>query len=105
MRSTQTMQRPHVRRCGGGAEPQLTQRSDAGSAIEPRNTIYTSNQEVHEITCSDLVVTLVELAELFAAMPEPSLLCVKPARPPPPHRRTFTWGRCTICVKRNLPST
>jgi len=36
-------------------------------------------------------------------MAEPSLLCVSCARPPPPHRRT--WGRCTICVARNLPST
>jgi len=34
---------------------------------------------------------------------EPSLLCVNCARPPPPHRRT--WGRCTVCVARNLPST
>ena len=36
-------------------------------------------------------------------MAEPSLLCVNCARPPPPHRRT--WGRCTVCVERNLPST
>ena len=36
-------------------------------------------------------------------MAEPSLLCVSCARPPPPHRRT--WGRCTVCVARNLPST
>jgi len=36
-------------------------------------------------------------------MAEPSLLCVNCARPPPPHRRT--WGRCTVCVARNLPST
>ena len=36
-------------------------------------------------------------------MTEPSLLCVNCARPPPPHRRT--WGRCTVCVERNLPST
>jgi len=36
-------------------------------------------------------------------MAEPSLLCVSCARPPPPHRRT--WGRCTVCVERNLPST
>ena len=36
-------------------------------------------------------------------MLEPSLLCVNCARPPPPHRRT--WGRCTVCVERNLPST
>ena len=36
-------------------------------------------------------------------MAEPSLLCVNCARPPPPHRRT--WSRCTICVERNLPST
>jgi len=36
-------------------------------------------------------------------MAEPSLLCVVCARPPPPHRRT--WSRCTVCVERNLPST
>ena len=36
-------------------------------------------------------------------MAEPSLLCVNCTRPPPPHRRT--WGRCIICVERNLPST
>jgi len=36
-------------------------------------------------------------------MAEPSLLCVNCARPPPPHRRT--WGRCTVCVARDLPST
>jgi len=36
-------------------------------------------------------------------MAEPSLLCVNCARPPPPHRRT--WGRCTVCIARNLPST
>jgi len=37
-------------------------------------------------------------------MVEPaSLLCVNCARPPPPHRRT--WGRCTVCAARNLPST
>jgi len=36
-------------------------------------------------------------------MAEPSLLCVNCARPPPPHRRT--WGRCTVCIERNLPST
>ena len=36
-------------------------------------------------------------------MAEPSLLCVNCASPPPPHRRT--WGRCTVCVARNLPST
>jgi len=36
-------------------------------------------------------------------MAEPSLLCVSCARPPPPHRRT--WGRCTVCVERDLPST
>jgi len=40
---------------------------------------------------------------LLGSMAEPSLLCVNCARPPPPHRRT--WGRCTICVARNLPST
>jgi len=43
----QTVQRPHVRRCGGGGRAQLTHRSD-GSAIEPSNTIYTSNQEVRK---------------------------------------------------------
>ena len=37
------------------------------------------------------------------SMAEPSLLCVNCARPPPAHRRT--WGRCTVCVERNLPST
>jgi len=42
-------------------------------------------------------------AELVVAMAEPSLLCVVCAQPPPPHRRT--WGRCTVCVARNLPST
>ena len=42
-------------------------------------------------------------AELVVAMAEPSLLCVSCARAPPPHRRT--WGRCTVCVERNLPST
>ena len=36
-------------------------------------------------------------------MAEPSLLCVNCALAPPPHRRT--WGRCTVCVERNLPST
>jgi len=36
-------------------------------------------------------------------MAEPSLLCVNCASPPPLHRRT--WGRCTVCVERNLPST
>jgi len=36
-------------------------------------------------------------------MAEPSLLCVNCAQPPPPHRRT--WGRCTVCIERNLPST
>jgi len=36
-------------------------------------------------------------------MTEPSLLCVNCARPPPAHRRT--WGRCTVCIERNLPST
>ena len=39
MRATQTVQRPHVRRCGGGGRAQLTHRSD-GSAIEPTNAIY-----------------------------------------------------------------
>ena len=57
---------------------------------------------MREITSSDLVV-LVVFAELAAAMAEPSLLCVNCASPPPPHRRT--WGRCTVCVERNLPST
>jgi len=42
-------------------------------------------------------------AELVVGMAEPSLLCVSCARPPPLHRRT--WGRCTVCVARNLPST
>ena len=41
--------------------------------------------------------------EPFGSMAEQSLLCVNCARPPPPHRRT--WGRCTVCVARNLPST
>jgi len=36
-------------------------------------------------------------------MAEPSLLCVNCALAPPAHRRT--WGRCTVCVARNLPST
>ena len=37
-------------------------------------------------------------------MAEPaSLLCVSCGAAPPPHRRT--WGRCTVCVERNLPST
>jgi len=36
-------------------------------------------------------------------MAEPSLLCVSCGLAPPPHRRT--WGRCTVCVERNLPST
>ena len=76
MRATQTVQRPHVRRCGGGGRAQLTHRSD-GSAIEPSNTIYSSNQEVCEITSSDLVA-LVVFAELAVAMAEPSLLCVTP---------------------------
>jgi len=40
---------------------------------------------------------------LLGSMAEPSLLCVNCARPPPPHRRT--WGRCTVCIARNLPST
>jgi len=42
-------------------------------------------------------------AELVVAMAERSLLCVNCASPPPAHRRT--WGRCTVCVERNLPST
>ena len=101
MRSTQTVQRPHVRRCGGGGRAQLTHRSD-GSAIEPSNTIYTSNQELREITSSDLVA-LVVFAELVVTMAAQSLLCVNCGAAPPPHRRT--WNRCTICVERNLPST
>jgi len=36
-------------------------------------------------------------------MAERSLLCVNCGAAPPPHRRT--WGRCVICVERNLPST
>ena len=36
-------------------------------------------------------------------MAERSLLCVNCGSAPPPHRRT--WGRCTVCVARNLPST
>ena len=40
---------------------------------------------------------------LLGSMAEPSLLCVNCLRPPPAHRRT--WGRCTVCVARNLPST
>ena len=65
MRSTQTVQRLHVRRCGGGGRAQLTHRSD-GSAIEPSSTIYTGNQEVREITSSDLVlVALVVLPQLL----------------------------------------
>jgi len=36
-------------------------------------------------------------------MAERSLLCVNCGAAPPPHRRT--WGRCTTCVERNLPST
>jgi len=40
---------------------------------------------------------------LLGSMAEPSLLCVNCAQPPPPHRRT--WGRCTVCIERNLPST
>ena len=40
---------------------------------------------------------------MLGSMAEPSLLCVNCAIPPPPHRRT--WGRCTVCVERNLPST
>ena len=36
-------------------------------------------------------------------MAEQSLLCVNCGAAPPPHRRT--WGRCTICIERNLPST
>ena len=36
-------------------------------------------------------------------MAERSLLCVNCGAAPPPHRRT--WGRCTICIERNLPST
>ena len=43
------------------------------------------------------------LIVLFGSMAEPSLLCVNCVSPPPPHRRT--WGRCTVCVERNLPST
>ena len=57
----QTVQRPHVRRCGGGARAQLTHRSD-GSAIEPSKNdlrLYTSNQEVCKITSSDLVALVV----------------------------------------------
>ena len=57
---------------------------------------------MREITSCDLVA-LVVFVELVAYMAEPSLLCVNCARPPPPHRRT--WSRCTICVARNLPST
>jgi len=40
---------------------------------------------------------------LFTMSEPASLLCVNCARPPPAHRRT--WGRCTVCVARNLPST
>ena len=40
---------------------------------------------------------------MLGSMTEPSLLCVSCARPPPAHRRT--WGRCTVCIARNLPST
>ena len=36
-------------------------------------------------------------------MAERSLLCVNCGLAPPPHRRT--WGRCTVCVERNLPAT
>ena len=36
-------------------------------------------------------------------MAEQSLLCVNCGSAPPLHRRT--WGRCMICVERNLPST
>ena len=36
-------------------------------------------------------------------MAEASLLCVTCGSAPPPHRRT--WGRCTVCIERNLPST
>jgi len=36
-------------------------------------------------------------------MAERSLLCVSCGAAPPPLRRT--WGRCTVCVERNLPST
>ena len=43
------------------------------------------------------------LNALLGSMAEVSLLCVNCASPPPPHRRT--WGRCTVCVERNLPST
>ena len=56
------MQRPHVRRCAGGGRAQTTQRSD-GSAIEPDNAIHTSNQEVGEITSSDLVALVVIVEE------------------------------------------
>ena len=48
------------------------------------------------------VQPMVLVPPVTGSMAEPSLLCVNCARPPPPHRRT--WGRCTICVERNLPA-
>jgi len=48
-------------------------------------------------------VALVVFAKLVAAMAEQSLLCVNCGSAPPPHRRT--WGRCTVCIERDLPST
>jgi len=36
-------------------------------------------------------------------MAQQALLCVNCGDAPPPHRRT--WGRCQICVARDLPST
>ena len=62
----QTVQRPHVRRCGGGGRAQLTHRSDAGSAIAPQPS-NTSNQEVREITTSHLLA-LVVFAEIVVAV-------------------------------------
>ena len=48
-------------------------------------------------------MALVVFAKLVAAMAEQSLLCVNCGSAPPPHRRT--WGRCTVCIERDLPST
>ena len=81
MRATQTVQRPHVRRCGGGGRAQLTHRSDAGSAIEPSNTIYTSNQEVREITTSDSSRALVTVVKIFSSYVETRKKTVYPTRP------------------------
>ena len=62
MRATQTVQRPHVRRCGGGGRAQLTHRSD-GSAIAAEQRDLHEQSRVREITSFSLALVV-----LLAAM-------------------------------------